>query len=352
MFHPVMEGMGYATNVNETGVQYLNVNTRKFEQKVAIFDSNYKCGGTHGVDYSPINNKIYAECSNPTKCVSPYKDPALCTGSLWTVNAATAASEARLTSPTLSAALGANFGIQGQPYHTPDSKYMFVPNKNLDILHILQPTATTTNIIEVTLPAPGNIVFFPKNSNIEYGTDSDSGNYVMAIAYKGGVAFLEMSVVVSAFEKGSLTLSEDVFTKVLTVTSDKTRTIMRGNDYVLIQEYPTLTTTDRLAVISYKTKTIESYVSVANSLKMAFVPIQTGQLKAQVAEMQAIISSSSGTTTTAASSEFTKAAFILAIIAIVLSVITLLAVSLLFTSRKRDNIKKEMESTAKTLEKA
>lgn len=351
MFHPAMEGKGYATNVNETGVHYVDIKTRTFLQKVPIFNANFKCAGTHGIDYSPVNNRIYAECSNPTACVKPYKNATACTASLWTVNAATATTEARLVSPTLSAAIGANFGIQGQPYHSPDNLYLFVPNKNLDILHILQPMADgTTNIIEVALSQPGNIVFYPKNSDILYGTDPEPSNYIMALGYLDGVAFLEMSVVVSAFLKGSKTLSLSDFTTVATATNSVTRTIVRGNEYVIIQEFQSgQLVTNRMAVVSFKTKKIVSYVTMPNSLKMAFVPIQSTQLKSEVTAIKSLISSGSIATTAAKSDDNTGTAFILAIIAIVLSALTLAAVSLLFMARRKDLRRKEMETPVKVL---
>ena len=349
MFHPEMQSMAFATNVNESGVQYLNIDTRKYLQKVPIFDSSYKCAGTHGIDYSPVNNKIYAECSNPKKCVKPFTNSTTCTGSLWTVNAATATSGTRLVSPTLSATLGANFGIQGQPYHSPDSTYLFVPNKNLGILHILQPTLTTTNIVEVVLSSPGNIVFYPKNPDIMYGTDKDPGNYIMALGYGEGVAFLEMSVVVNAFQKGAKTLSLSDFTTVATVTGGVSRTITRGHEYVVVPEY-TGTVTNRLAVVSFKTKKIESYISTPNSLKVAFVPTQAGQLKAQVVALKTLMSGSSMSQSThvrAASQDSSGTASILAIIAIVLSVITLMVVLLLFAARNKDVRRHEMQSKSK-----
>ena len=351
MFHPAMESMGFATNVNETGVQYLNINSRTYLQKVPIFNSKFKCSGTHGIDYSPVNNRIYAECSNPTTCKAPYKNATLCTGSLWTVNAATATSEARLESVTLSSNLGPNFGIQGQPYHSPDYKFLFVPNKNLDILHILQPDASgATNIIDVPMFKPGNIVFYPKNPDIVYGTDADPGNYIVALGYVDGVAFLEMSKVVDAFQKGSKTLTFSDFTTVATATNSVSRTIVRGNEYVVIPEYQTgATTTSRLAVVSFKTQKIVSYIAMPNSMKVAFVPIQASQLKSEMAAVKSLISSGSIRSNGTKSDDNTSAAFILAIIAIALSALTLAAVSLLFIARRKDHRRQEMETPMKVV---
>jgi hypothetical protein len=350
MFHPTMEKMGYATNVNETGVHLVDITSRTFLQKVTISNANFKCVGTHGIDYSPVNNRIYAECSNPATCLKPYKDPSTCTASLWTVNAATATAEARLSSPTLSKNFGDNFGIQGQPYHSPDNAYLFVPNKNLDILHILQPKEDgTTNIIDVPLLQPGNIVFYPKNADIAYGTDTDPNNYIMALAYINGVAFLEMSVVVNAFLKGATTLVIDDFTTVATATNGATRTIVRGNEYVVIPEFqPGVTVSTRLAVVSFKSKQIVSYISMQGSLKVAFVPIESSQLKQEVTALKTLISSGSiGTTSVTKSDDNSSAAFILAIIAIALSALTLVAVSLLFMARRKDHRRQEMETPMK-----
>jgi hypothetical protein len=351
MFHPTMEKMGYATNVNETGVHLIDLNSRTFQQKVPISNANFKCVGTHGIDYSPVNNRIYVECSNPSTCVKPYNSPSLCTAALWTVNAATATVEARLVSPTLIKNIGENFGIQGQPYHSPDNAYLFVPNKNLDILHILQPKEDgTTNIIDVALFQPGNIVFYPKNENIVYGTDTDPSNYIVALAYVDGIAFLEMSVVVNAFLKGVTTLAISDFTTVATATNSVSRTIVRGNEYVVIPEFQSgsLVST-RLAVVSFKTKQIVSYINMPKSLKVAFVPIESSQLKQEVTALKSLISSGSiGTTSSVTKSDDnSSAAFILAIIAIVLSALTLMAVSLLYLARRKDHRRQDMETPMK-----
>lgn len=100
MFHPNLGQVGFATNVNETGILQLSMLTRQFTDKIVIRDAQYTCAGTHGVDYSPVNNRVYAECSNPPTCKTPYTNATLCTGSLWAVDAGTKTVVARCATCT------------------------------------------------------------------------------------------------------------------------------------------------------------------------------------------------------------------------------------------------------------
>ena len=96
--------------------------------------------------------------------------------------------------------------------------------------------------------------------------------------------------------------------------------------YSVTLPHPPIVNRSKLSVVCFKTKKIESYISTPNSLKVAFVPTQAGQLKAQVAALKTLMSGSSMSQSThvrAASQDSSGTASILAIIAIVLSVMTL-----------------------------
>ena len=118
--------------------------------------------------------------------------------------------------------------------------------------------------------------------------------------------------------------------------------------YSVTLPHPPTVNPSRLAVVSFKMKKIESYISTPNSLKVA---TQAEQLKAQVAALKTLMSGSSMSQSThshAASQESSGTASILAIIAIVLSVITLMVVLLLFAARNKDVRRHEMERMSKT----
>lgn len=116
----------------------------------------FTCVGTHGIAFSDVDNGIYVECTNPTACAPPYNSNA-CTGSIWKIDTnsfpgsstekeldlgmnAALPSRSRLFSPFLSAKYGiSNFGIQGQPYASPEEQFILCSNKNLNILSIIKP---------------------------------------------------------------------------------------------------------------------------------------------------------------------------------------------------------------------
>ena len=110
--------MGFATNVDTGAIYQVNIPFREFVQTIFLNSSavtqGYSCVGTHGIDFSAVNNRIYVECLNPSTCVSPYTNASVCTASTWGVDGVSLQVKARLVSPYLSGRYGANFGIQGQ----------------------------------------------------------------------------------------------------------------------------------------------------------------------------------------------------------------------------------------------
>jgi hypothetical protein len=110
-------------------------------------------------------------------------------------------------------------------------------------------------------------------------------------------------------------------TATATATNSVLRTIVRGNEYMLIPEFlsGSLVST-RLAVVSFKTKQIVSYINMPKSLKVAFLPIESSQLKQEVMALKSLISSGSiGTSSSVTKSDDnSSASFIFAIIATVL----------------------------------
>lgn len=207
-------------------------------------------------------------------------------GSLWSIDGPSRSVKARLSSPVLSAKYGANFGIQGQPYRSPENTFIIVPNKNLNMLHILQPTSTTTNIVELALNKPGNIEFWPKDSSITFQLDKNASNYLMVIPVSTGVAFLDMSYVVKAFAQGLTTISNSSIIIVPVSTGGTSRTIVRGNNYIMTPVYSPSGSAINVAVIDIKLKKIVHNIPIASALKWLWVPIQSNELASQVTKLQ------------------------------------------------------------------
>jgi hypothetical protein len=122
MAGPNLEDAGFSTNVNSPVVVEVNIPLRQYVRTLDLIASNLtqgiRCRGTHGIDFSPTNNMLYVECTNPTSCstAKTIEDKAKnCTGSTWVVDAIQWKVKGRLTSPYLSQLYNTkNFGIQGQ----------------------------------------------------------------------------------------------------------------------------------------------------------------------------------------------------------------------------------------------
>ena len=83
--NPNLEDTGFATNVKSGAIYKIDIPTRAFVSTVALNNNTittqgYSCVGTHGIDYSSVNNRIYVECSNPSNCPSSKDDSKTCTG--------------------------------------------------------------------------------------------------------------------------------------------------------------------------------------------------------------------------------------------------------------------------------
>lgn len=165
LINPNLERDSFSTNVKNGTVSKVDNFLRRKTATLTISNSSmaatyggFTCVGTHGIAFSDVDNGIYVECTNPTACASPYNSNA-CTGSIWKIDTnsfpgsstekdldlgmnAALPSRSRLFSPFLSAKYGiSNFGIQGQPYASPEEQFILCSNKNLNILSIIKPVA-------------------------------------------------------------------------------------------------------------------------------------------------------------------------------------------------------------------
>ena len=83
--NPNLEDTGFATNVNSGAIYKINIASRAYLQTVTlasdpVLTQGYSCAGTHGIDYSPVNNRIYVECTNPSSCTGAGTNATTCSG--------------------------------------------------------------------------------------------------------------------------------------------------------------------------------------------------------------------------------------------------------------------------------
>jgi hypothetical protein len=120
MAAPNLGDAGFCTNVKSGAIIEVNILLRQYVRTIPLNASSltqgFKCNGTHGIDFSPTNNMLYVECSNPRNCVqeNTFGKNKTCTGSTWVVDAVQLKVVNRLVSPLLSKLYGDNYGIQGQ----------------------------------------------------------------------------------------------------------------------------------------------------------------------------------------------------------------------------------------------
>lgn len=317
--NPNLERVAFSTDVSDGIVTRIDTLLRRKTATLTIANSsmsaNYPipCGGTHGIAFSDVDNALYVECTNPSTCVSPFTNSALCTGSLWKIDtesfpgntenalslgqSTTQPSRTRLVSPFLSAKYGINFGIQGQAYATPEEQFILSTNKKLNVLSILKPVAGGAPLIlEVEVNyGPGTVVFWPKDSSITFGVDPNPGNYWAVIALEGsddnaGLAFLDMAKVVQGFAAQAATLHNSVIEYVKLGPGSTYRPIKRGNDYIVTPIYDTAAAGyTKLAIVHARTRAVTT-IPLAGTAKILWVPtFQTNWSGSIAALSQAVV---------------------------------------------------------------
>ena len=346
--------------MNRGGVLQLSLDSKLIENTI-LFDAsdasqNIQCTSTHGISYGIADNSLYVECSNPTDPIDQNKvciNNADCTGSIWVYSLA-AKTTSRLSSPLLSEKNKiTNYGIHGQPYRSPEGTFMFVPNVNEDVVHILKPMKDggKTQIREVSISKPGTIQFWPKDSTITFGEDANPENYVMAVLCAEGVKFIDFKAVITAFATEDGKISESDITTVPVINTGAnvakgSRAMKRGSDYLVLASYTKLAATS-VAIVNIKTRTVQ-YVPIKFYGTAVWVPIQATEntamiksLQAKVNAMQKMVSAQSSASSTSSedsksSNMLTNNALIVAAIAFVISLISIILIVILgFVVRKR-----------------
>jgi len=195
--------------------------------------------------------------------------------------------------------------VFGQPYSSPDEKYIMVPNGKNNILSILKPGAPIVDeeIASVTTPAtlvkdvpvnfsPGAVVWIPKDKTTAFGMDSDPANYHVAIAQQGtdpsaGIAFIDMAVVTQAFETNTdIPVNAVSYIKVGSAT--KYRALERGGEYLATSSGYDSTSGkySQVAVVHVDTKEVTN-IAMEGTARILFVPLISDDTKAKITQLQA-----------------------------------------------------------------
>jgi hypothetical protein len=293
-----------------------------------------------------VDNSLYVECSSPI-CTTPGNKT--CTGSIWKMKISNN-STTRLSSPSLSSTYNsANYGMQGQPYRSPEGTFIFVANTVQNMVHILKPMADGTTLIrEVTVAKPGNVAFWPKDSTITFGLDANPENYIMAVNGLLGVSLLDLKTVVAAFASTSGTISTSDITLIEVKSTGGYRSMKRGHNYLLLGAYEFDTATKKdvatgVAIVNIVTKTVK-YLDIKLYSSAVWVPIQSTENTAMIKSLQskvALISASSASSSSSSddsksSSLLTNNALIVAAIAFVMSLLSLILIVLLGLMMRRN----------------
>ena len=302
--NPNLERDAFSTNTKNGTVTKLDTLLRRKTATLTISNSTiastyggFTCIATHGIAFSNVDNGIYVECQNPSSCTTTYNTASCNTGSIWKIDTNTfpgsstetdldlgmntaLPSRSRLFSPSLSSKYGiSNFGIQGQPYASPEEQFILCANKNLNILSIIKPVAGSSPLVlEVEVNyKPGSIVFWPKDSSITFGVDPNPGNYWAVMALEspdenGGLAFLDMDLVVKGFAASDSTLDKNVVQYVKLGAGKAYRPIKRGNDYIVTPIYDSiLKRYTQLAIVNARTRAVTT-IPLAGTVKILWVP--------------------------------------------------------------------------------
>jgi hypothetical protein len=223
------------------------------------------------------------------------------------VDATTLNVKARLVSPLLNKTYGGDYGIQGQPYESPDGTFIIAANARMSTVSIIKPSSdgNTTQILELYVSGkPGSVLYVPKNTSVTYGDDKDPRNYYAFIglgdqtsASTSGVAILDMADVVAGFTAGLTVLSNTSveFLYFGASSSTENRIMSRGMGYVASPVYDTtLGKNTKVAFIDETTRKVTKTITINSGTdhiqKLLFVPIHTDELSYQLTQAQSQLS--------------------------------------------------------------
>ena len=180
---------------------------------------------------------------------------------------------------------------------------MFAVNPVQDVMHIMYPTNTTTYVLDLLLDNPIQVAFYPKNTDLTYGSDKNASNYWAVMPVSTGVAFLDMHKVVLAFERKQYLMTSKDVNIVPYSTGNSSRLIVMGGDYLISETYtstldgdddnPTSGDPSGVVIINAKTQTVHRTLTgvAVGAREFLWVPILTDELSYQVGLLSAEISS-------------------------------------------------------------
>jgi hypothetical protein len=259
------------------------------QSKKQIDTFKLPCTGSHGLGSSDVNGHYYVQCIGANATMYEI-DP----NSRSIVNRFTSAYLNKKNNVT-------NSGLLGQQYHSPDETFFIVPNPRGNVIAILKPTPTGTKILEIPMSYnPGSTIYYPKDPSVTFGTDPNPSNYWAVIALEeksanGGVAFLDMAVVVDGFNRNVTILDASVVTYLPVGPGKGDRPIARGNDFVATPSMTGTTGTDTtqgsISLINIKTKAIVATFNIPAISRVIWVPTHTDELGNSVSTLKSQVDS-------------------------------------------------------------
>jgi hypothetical protein len=272
MNYDALGAKALTSNVVEPYFAVIDMQSKKQVDNIKI-----PCAGSHGITSSDINGHYYVQCIGAVNATFFEFDPT------------TKAIVKRFTSAYLNNKNGvSNSGVGGQPYSSPENKYFIVPNPSANVIAVFKPTPTGTDMLEIAVNfRPGKTKFYPKDTSVTFGTDPNPSNYWAVInledkSANGGLAFIDMAVVVDAFKRNATLLDASIVTYLSTGPGKGDRPIARGNDFalspVLTGTSSTDTTFGSVTLVNVKTKTVLSTFAIPAISRVLWVPVHNDEV--------------------------------------------------------------------------
>lgn len=246
------------------------------------------CSGSHGIGSSDISGHYYVQCIGVN-------------ATMYEVDPITKTVVKKFTSAYLNQKNNAlNSGLLGQLYLSPEESFFIVPNPAANVIAVLKPTPTGTQVLEIPVSYnPGATIYYPKNTSLPFGSDQNPSNYWAVInleekSASGGVAFIDMAVIVDGFKRNVTILDPSVVTYLATGPGKGDRPIARGNDFVVIPVLTGTTTADTtfgsIALVNIKTKTLVSTFTIPGVSRTLWVPIHKDEIRNTITSLQTQVS--------------------------------------------------------------
>ena len=152
------------------------------------------------------------------------------------------------------------------------------------------PNGGATKVLEIELPGPAKPMYYAKDPSIQYGVDKNPSNYVAMIPVKTGLAFIDMSAIVGGFASGQNYLPASTASIVTYNNGGTARTMGHGGDYAIGASYASSTTTNGIAIINVRTRTVQYLNNVApGASKFLWAPIFNDEVINAVQKLSSVV---------------------------------------------------------------